>query len=344
MRTLFIVALFIFSQLAHSVTSSQNCNKNTKCNSALAFQKTTLTDQVAMNGQPFHLLTWNVNLMSSWWIAQMFLYYINNQDMNDILSRAQLIADRLKEKNYDVIALQEVGDHASKKILDDTLSDAGYFSSEILGESWSHLNGVAYVFNGGVTLYSRHPFVALEYHTFSRGTWLQAYMPKGVVYGKIDIHGRVIHLFSLHLQSIQHNAQNEYDVLKKHQHELAQLIQSKQIAPEDHVFLLGDFNVDAQNYLKKQNEHSDFQEMLKILNAREIAPLMDCNPVISFDPAFNPMAKGKTPTGTLDNILCVNFYTCPYSGSRRIFRFDDTTTRLKELSDHYPMEALIFIP
>ena len=344
MKTLLIIMLFIFGQPAHSAASVPDCNKNNNSNSKTNVQDDPLPEHIISFSNPFRLLTWNVNLMTSWWIGIQFLYYCNNQDMNDILTRAQSIADRLKEKNYDMIALQELADYTSKKIIDRTLNDAGYFASQRLGEYQSHVGNTYYLFNAGITLYSKHPFITLEYHPFSRAAGLQSFMPKGVVYGKIVFHDRMIHLFSLHLQSIQNGSEQEYEVLKSHQNELKELIQSKQIDPTDHVFLLGDFNVNAQNYLPEEERSSAFQEMLNILDAKEAAPFMDCNPQISFDPERNPMAKGKIPAGTLDNILCINSPVCPYTGSKRIFRFEDTTTRLKELSDHYPIEATVYIP
>ncbi|MGI9277575.1 MAG: endonuclease/exonuclease/phosphatase family protein [Endozoicomonas sp.] len=343
MRLLFIVMIF-WVMNAHSNPSAHKCNVDKQNTSTYSFPDFIFSNQSENSGKEFRLITWNVNLMSSWLIGRLFLYYVDNQDMNDILIRTQSIANRLRDEKYDIIALQEVGDHTSKAILDHTLNSAGYFSSEILGEVQDHLGDSKYIFNGGVTLYSQYPFITLKYHPFSRAAGLQYFMPKGVVYGKIYFHGRIVHLFSLHLQSIENNSKEEYDVLKRHQHELREFIDSIAIDREDHVFLLGDFNVDAQNYSLKEEAGSEFKEMLNVLKAREVAPFSNCQPDISFNPSKNPMAKGKSPTGTLDNILCVNSTACPYRGSKRIIRFEDTTTRLKELSDHYPIEATIFIP
>ena len=295
-------------------------------------------------GSPLRVITWNVNLMSSWTIAQWFLYYCDHQDMNDILTRAELIAKNLAHENYDIIALQELGDHASKRIIDYILIQAGYYSSEILGERQSHLGWSIYLFNGGITLYSKYPFQTLEYHFFSRPAGLQYFMPKGAVYGKINIGGRVIHVFNIHLQSIYQGKVVEYEVQRAHLNDLRNLLHSKHYDDNDHVFVMGDFNFDAENYLKISHEDSLFYAALKTLEASEAVPFDSCTKLISFNPDENNMAKGKFPSGTLDNILCLNSPVCPYAGSKRIFRFEDTQTRLKELSDHYPMEAFIYIP
>ena len=346
MKKLLAIALFFVCGL-FSVLSQANCTpKQLTARNVHSVSHSKSTHSVArpLSGRPFHVITWNVNLMSSWTIAQWFLYYFDHQDMNDILTRAQIIANNLKQKNYDIIALQELADHASKKIIDSILAEAGYYSSEMLGEKQSHLGWAIYLFNGGITLYSKHPFQALEYHFFSRPAGLQYYMPKGAIYGKVKAGDKVIHVFNVHLQSIHEGKSIEYEVQRTHLNDLRDLIKSKHYEPDEHIFVMGDFNIDSQNYLPVSPGDAPFNTVLKTLRASEAVPFDNCTKMISFDPAENAMAKGKFPLGTLDNILCLNSRTCPYSGSKRIFRFEDTQTRLKELSDHYPVEALIYIP
>ena len=176
----------------------------------------------------------------------------------------------------------------------------------------------------------------------------------GVKYVKLKpVHGYTVHVFAVHLQTIQHEWDWEHSNLRKHADLLRQFKQSKQIPADDIVLILGDFNANAGNKsgvtiddLLENSPHDDFYYICEAINAVEVRPYRDSLP-FSFNVVNNTMAFEKKPLGTLNNILCDIGHVCPERGFLRIRRFDvdeNSGLEIKELSDHFPVEGELFFP
>ncbi len=293
------------------------------------------------------VLTWNVNLMADTPWEEELLKRYSNQDMNDPVSRAEAVGLVLAQADYDIVVVEEVLDSDLRDILIRHMTSAGYYSAKILGGSWSLLLKL-YIFNGGVMVFSRYPIVA-EHEKIMPSLWGQYFAAMGVKYVKIKFYDQFVHVFAIHLQSIQWGVPEEHARLRQQINALKDFIALQDIKRNEIVLLMGDFNTNSGNkaedfdgrHYPESEVHSDFQYLLSSLDAREVGRYSNSLP-FSFNVYNNSMAFGKTPLGTLDNILCLKRYSCPDYGELRIKRFDDSATRLRELSDHYPIEGELF--
>lgn len=298
----------------------------------------------------FNVITWNVNLMTDAYIEQLYLKYIAGQDMNNPTARARLIADKLSSKNVDLMVLEEFMDQDLRDIVIGELKKAGYYHSDILGGGY--LDNWEYLYNGGVMVFSRHP-VEVEDELVLPAVGTQRAGAIGIKYVKLrPVFGRVVHVFAVHLQTIQHNSENEHKNLRWQIDELKRYKSEKKISKNDIVLFIGDFNANSGNksdysleLLAESKPYDDFKYLCDQLNAREVAPFQNSLP-FSFNNVNNSMAVGKNPLGTLDNILCAKDYICPVGGFMKISRFDvdqeQEGLKFDELSDHYPIEGMLF--
>ena len=288
-------------------------------------------------------LTWNVNLLGDQAYDYYYLKHLKGQDMNEPTKRARIIGDRIIETASDVVVLQELVDQELREIVNEKLKAAYYNHTEVLGMNTSLRD---FWFNGGVVIYSRFPILEEDELVLScYGD--QGAAAVGIKYVKLRLQDRSAHIFGVHLQTIEQDADEEHETLIHQVTQLKEFMTRKVDVEQDIVLVLGDFNANGGNKGKnftgreEDRPHEDFEKILKMLNARE-AGFYKPEIEFSFDPERNEMAKGKFPTGTLDNIICINDYICPGHGIMEVFRFDGSDTYLGELSDHYAVKGIFY--
>jgi len=59
----------------------------------------------------------------------------------------------------------------------------------------------SYVTDGGLLILSRFPILEVEFRPFDYGVLADAISYKGVLYAKIEVDGRLLHLFTTHTQA-----------------------------------------------------------------------------------------------------------------------------------------------
>ena len=298
-------------------------------------------------GKPLRVLTWNVNLMSSIDPVEFFLRVLGGQDMNEPEKRAEEVADLLVGWAYDIVVLQEVADPFLRAVINQKMAAAGYHVTDVLGGNW--LSGWAFslqILNGGVVIYTRvsseGESVESKEFIFPRPVGTQGWCAVGCMYVKVPLNMGYLHVVGLHLQTVQSNSQEEYEGLTLHHRYLKKIIRELDIPAHEPVLYIGDFNTNAGEQVEKTDGDQYFQNMLKTLNAKEAAEYLKETLPYSFDPDRNQMAKGKTPKGTLDNVLCDKGHICPVGGYLKIFHTNGTKTPLGVHSDHYSLEGILY--
>ncbi|KEQ18810.1 endonuclease/exonuclease/phosphatase family protein [Endozoicomonas numazuensis] len=290
---------------------------------------------------PLKLLTWNVNLMTSNDFFELLIWLFGNQDMNDPELRAREIAQYIIKKDYHIVALQEIADEYLRSVVNEEMKRAGYYMTPVLGQDWKWLLS-GRLFNGGVVLYSKAPIVEMQEFVFPAPVGQQGWCAIGTWYIKVRSHSGNLHVFGLHLQTVQSDSEAEYKSLIRHYDYLNKVKSALNIPKREAVIYLGDFNSDAgrQDGMAQGDEY--FQLMLETLDSQQAADFANTSLPYSFDIYGNEMAKGKTPLGTLDNILCDRRNVCPITGYMKILHANQTRSRLGVLSDHYPIEGILY--
>ncbi|MGI9281438.1 MAG: endonuclease/exonuclease/phosphatase family protein [Endozoicomonas sp.] len=292
---------------------------------------------------PLKLLTWNVNLMTSYDLFELLIWWFSHQDMNDPELRAEEIVQFLIKGDYHIIALQEIADRYLRMIVNQKMTKAGYYITPVIGEEWSwELLLAGRLFNGGVVLYSKAPILEAREFVFPTPAGAQGWCAIGTWYIKVPSESGHLHVFGLHLQTVENDSEKEYQGLIKHYDYLKRIKSTLNIPEDEAVIYMGDFNTDAGRQDGLAEGDSYFQIMLETLVSRQAANFTNSTLPYSFDIHENEMAKGKAPLGTLDNILCDIRNICPITGYLKILNANQTRSRLGVLSDHYPIEGILY--
>ncbi|WP_252179004.1 endonuclease/exonuclease/phosphatase family protein [Endozoicomonas sp. 4G] len=291
---------------------------------------------------PLKLLTWNVNLMTSYDLFEFLMWWFGGQDMNDPELRAQEITQYLIEKDYHIVALQELADQHLRDVVNKGMREAGYYMTPVLGEGWKWLL-YGRLFNGGVVVYSKAPILEMREFVFPMPAGNQGWCAVGAWYIKVPTYSGNLHVFGLHLQTIQTDSENEYKGLIRHYGYLEEIKNQLDIPSHEAVIYMGDFNSDAGRQGGEAGGDQYFQMLLETLVSRQVANFINSSLPYSFDIHDNAMAKGKGPKqSTLDYILCDKRNVCPVNGYMNILQANQSCTRLGVLSDHYPVEGVVY--
>lgn len=251
---------------------------------------------------------------------------------NHINTRLQAMPPYLAQ--YDVLLLQEAFSTARETLVNTLAQDYGYsYSSEVLD------NPSPNIFNGGVILLSRYPIVKQAQFYFPDCTGADCLADKGINYIEIIKQGRSYHLFATHTASFDTYTARLYR--QKQFKEIHAFAQSMNIPPNETVVYGGDFNVNKWLF------PDDYQQMLSTLNVTE--PTYTGHSESTFNPFTNIHAtaqgSGSDHIEYLDYVFVSNDYAAPTNTPTNNVRIPRSTTEplwgLWDLSDHYPVEALI---
>ncbi|KAM3147690.1 Sphingomyelin phosphodiesterase 2 [Paramecium bursaria] len=108
--------------------------------------------------------------------------------------------------------------------------------------------------DGGLVTLSRYPIISQSFKLFPYAVLSDNLASKGILYTKIDIQGKILHLFNTHLQAsyigketnVNATVSTRVDQLLCFNKFMFKTIQENQYDKQDLIIIAGDFNVDAR--------------------------------------------------------------------------------------------------
>jgi endonuclease/exonuclease/phosphatase family metal-dependent hydrolase len=262
--------------------------------------------------------------------------------------------------NYDIICLQELFGQWNnrKEYFLRKASQQGFFFFINTG---TPLFTSKYVIDSGLLIISRFPIQLSGYHEFYWGVEIDSVVRKGVIYAKIQIKDCFLHLFTTHLQATYINS-NEELFISCYDSRISQLYQVNEYITrvieqcdfnrdKDKIIIVGDFNVDANNYKFKRPERDfdynlvqkEYVDMMNIMNSNGLTTIdtfktyLDIHPITyaAIDPEFGHTERCLTQKvdeeaqQSLDYIFELFYEDDP----------NENTSKLKLLSDSLKVES-----
>lgn len=162
---------------------------------------------------------------------------------------------------FDVICLQELFSlfNSRRPRLIRRANKQGFFFS-VSTETPTFFS--KYVSDGAMTILSRFPIVCYTFYSFQFGVVVDSLARKGILYAKLKIKGSYLHLFTTHLQaSYLDSSKSHWDIsymtrmsqIRQINHFVIETLkEAKYNKGRDKVMIVGDLNVDANQYMYKQ--------------------------------------------------------------------------------------------
>ena len=231
--------------------------------------------------------------------------------------------------NYDVLLLQEVFAPERNALLNTLDRDYGYaYQTAMLDKPGIN------IFDGGVIILSRYPIVNQGQFIYPDCSGADCFADKGVNYAEIIKNGRPYHIFATHAASFdtaaaRANRQIQFGQIR----DFASILN---IPVNETVVYGGDFNVNKLLF------PDDFQQMMTTLESSE--PDYQGYTESTFDPRININSQAFDSVEYLDYVFVSDSHAVANSNVNtvRVPRSTDTSMwKLWDLSDHFPIEAVI---
>ncbi|UUV19539.1 endonuclease/exonuclease/phosphatase family protein [Fusobacteria bacterium ZRK30] len=164
----------------------------------------------------------------------------------DQLEKIKYLAETIYEKNYDVVALQEVSQHRDSQIIYDNIREDNFallLVEEIkkLGKAYNFIWDFSHygydIYEEGVALLSKEPFIKSESIYISQSSSIENWKSRKIVGGSIDLHDEIYTFYSCHTgwwndeeEPFRYQGEKILEILKN---------------TDNKVFFMGDFNNDA---------------------------------------------------------------------------------------------------
>ena len=246
--------------------------------------------------------------------------------LNDQSDRGAVLPSKLR--GFDVIVFSEAFDNSVRnQILADLHGEYPY-RTKILGSD----GGIEQ--DGGVIIVSRWPITAEAQRLFGNictGDFSDCLADKGVLYARIEKHGRIYHIFASHTQAgdsseRRQSRMQQFGIIKE-------FIDSRGAPDTEPVFIAGDLNVDKY-------DAGEFDAMLRILDAWYPRPF---GHPYTVDSTINHRAGGRK---YLDYVLVSNRHLQPISAiiETLIPRSPTPFGGDYDLSDHFPVFGHFMFP
>ncbi|CAG9333325.1 unnamed protein product [Blepharisma stoltei] len=168
-------------------------------------------------------------------------------------ARARYFLDNIISK-YEIVCLQEVFTSFSsrrKKIKKEAYRKGFKDFAESPNPGWfgRHLT------DGGLLILSKYPIVQKDFFGFSRSKMPDTLSLKGVLYAKLQINDKFVHLFTAHLQSSYptsdyHKFLKYREIRRSQIKEMREFMDRKIESSNELVILVGDFNVNGREEIK----------------------------------------------------------------------------------------------
>jgi len=261
----------------------------------------------------FNLLAYNIYMRPE---------YIFPDDQSD---RGEALPSKLR--GFDAIVFSEAFDNSVRnQILADLQAEYPY-RTKIIGSDSSLI-----VQDGGVIIISRWPITAEAERLYGDVCVLEDCLAKkGVLYARIEKHGRAHHVFASHTQAgddsdRRQTRRQQFGIIKD-------FIDSLGAPDTEPVFIAGDLNVDKY-------DASEFGAMLSILDAWYPRPF---GHPYTVDSTINQRASGRS---YLDYVLMSNRHLQPISAIIEALTPRSSTPigGGNDLSDHFPVFGHFMFP
>jgi maltose 6'-phosphate phosphatase len=171
------------------------------------------------------------------------------------LEKIKYLAETIYEKNYDVIALQEVSQHRESRIIYENIRKDNFaflLVEEIkkLGGAYNFIWDFSHygydIYEEGVALLSKQPFVESKSFYISQSNSIENWKSRKIIGGSVNLYDEIYTFYSCHT-----GWWNDEDEPFRYQGEKLLEISKN---TDNKVFFIGDFNNDA----RVRNEGYDF--------------------------------------------------------------------------------------
>lgn len=258
-----------------------------------------------MSQHALHVISWNI-------------YMLPANIGNTNLSRSEVIADQLIEKDADIVVLQEVFHHKSRHRIERKLLKKYPYQSVVANH-----HKISIKANSGVIIFSKYPILKYQEMKFQNKSGIDAFSRKGAILIDINYHNQIVQIIGTHLQN------SENDQIKFQQcQELRKFIDLNKRC--DLQILCGDFNIN-------KDDTSAYLKMIQILNNNDGELYGELK--YSYDRVDNDF---KTENGDKKELIdYILISDSKISAFRQILQMK---TRWCEnhlnLSDHYAIQAI----
>ena len=182
-------------------------------------------------------------------------------------TRARLIAQADYMKGQDAVILNELFGNPAAAILLDGLKHEYPHQTPVLGRSRSGWDATLGAYaettpeDGGVAIVSRWPIVERIQYVYAQGCGADYLSNKGFVYVRLDHNGQPLHVIGTHAQAADTGCPDGKGTAVRASQfdEMRTFIEAKGIAPDQILFIGGDFNV-----IRDSAEYRDLLERLQV--------------------------------------------------------------------------------
>ncbi|MBI3218059.1 MAG: sphingomyelin phosphodiesterase [Bacteroidetes bacterium] len=115
---------------------------------------------------------------------------------NGKAKRARIIAEELKQRDYDVVVFQELFYHRSRTILLEQLKEKYPHQTQVLNKKL-----VSFKTNGGVLILSKHPIIDTREITYRQKSGPDRLSRKGALLATLNVNGKKLQVVGTHLQA-----------------------------------------------------------------------------------------------------------------------------------------------
>jgi endonuclease/exonuclease/phosphatase family metal-dependent hydrolase len=273
-----------------------------------------LTDTIKkVNGCGLKILSWNIYMLPSYTLPL------------GIGARSKHIAEYLKNSDYDIVVFQEAFHPKARRIIRKMLKEKYQFE---IGPANKWVKS-SYRTNSGLWILSKIPLINIGEIEYKRSSGFDRFSRKGALMVEGIKDGVTFQIVNTHL-----NAGSDQTIRESQYQEIVcQLIEPNKAAGVPQI-LCGDFNT---NKFDKEN----YPKMMDILNVPDYDVLGTC--LFSCDGLKNDLTDYDYTKQDIIDYIFVNLNGQIVSKIER--KIHEVTkkwsSRHKDLSDHYPITALI---
>ena len=172
-------------------------------------------------------------------------------------------------ENYDIVCLQEMFaafNTRRSRLIQLAISKGLLYSAYCPSPSFWKPQAI----DGGLVILSRYPILESDFFGFGNGVFPDFFSLKGILYVKISISNKIIHVFTIHTQATYPSEDLEilevYKQVRKEQLKSSvKFINSKVQFTNEPFLLVGDFNTDG-----KSNEYDSLIQNLEELDMQDV--------------------------------------------------------------------------
>ncbi len=273
------------------------------------------------------ILSWNIQMLP------------NAAKGNSRATRAKVIVDQLKKRDYDVVVFQELFHKRARRIVTKGLNEKYQYHTPVLNKK-----AIAFKTNGGVMIFSKHKILNHHQIRFKSRSGFDRMSRKGAILADIIFHDKEIQVAGTHLQAfgVQEIMYSQYNQINS---ELL-VPNLKSGVPQ---FICGDFNTLKSLPPQLPDDISQtfvdrlarYQTMLQSLQATDGD--LRGEQQFTMDRPFNDLCvRRKEYRLLLDYILLRSDSPLSYSIQRKVQIIRQRwSPEHQDLSDHFAVEALV---